>query len=95
MIQFASPETRERVMADIRYIPLAEVGEVHPGISLNHVDKWWVVDPKRGVLVHGAASPQCNIHRALAEMLRDQFYPGLEVRLIELVSLPYDPPASA
>lgn len=82
---------RKALMAKISYIPLHEIGEPNPGISLNLVDRWWVVDPKRGALIYGKTSPQCNIHKSLAESIRDRLYPGLEVRLIHFVSLPCDP----
>lgn len=58
-------------------------------------DRWWVVDPERGVALWRergmtSLSPQCNASEAITRSLVECLYPWADVRQVPMVLVPID-----
>jgi hypothetical protein len=52
-------------------------------------DRWWCVDPEKGLLFYGTA-PQCNRQKSIALLLASKCWPDAEIIQIPVVYLKHD-----
>lgn len=84
----------------IVYMPMDQITSAK-GIVNVHRDKWWAVDPEKGLLFWQplgkrkgkvlGASPQCNSNKSIADLVIKNNFPFAEIVQLPLVMAPIDP----
>lgn len=72
------------------YVPLVEATTPKSGICTCYQDRWWCMDPERGLIFYRASkrdslSPQCNSNQAVVDHSIKRMYPWAEVVFIPWV----------
>jgi len=78
---------------NLLFVPLDELTTPKTGqeVIANH---WWMVDPARGAVFFKRgkhvrdASPQCNMNKAICELLKPKLYPDFEIQFIPVAYIP-------
>jgi len=74
----------------IRHVPLDKATALPTDGHWDvYADRWWCVDPEKGLLFYGKA-PQCNSNEGIARKIQAKAYPDAELRFIERVYLRHD-----
>lgn len=72
----------------LSYLSLEDALRPHDGAQV-WVERWWVVDPAKGLVFYGSSrSPQCNQNWLTAKLIRRTNHPDAELRFLPLVFLP-------
>jgi hypothetical protein len=72
---------------NLSFIPLVEATTPRDGTTVL-ANRWWSVDPERGLLVWRRYSVQCNHSESIARKIGEKMYPWAETRFMPVVFLP-------
>lgn len=73
----------------ITFLPIEEA-IIPKNFKEYYVDYWFVVI-NENILLYKDYSPQCNLDKAVVDVMVEKLYPGAEARQIPLIFVPKDP----
>ena len=77
-------------MENIEFYPLKDMTTPKGGIFKIYADHYWIVDKQGNLLKYRGMSWQCNVHKEVAENIRNNVYPDYDVVQLPFVYTPWN-----